>query len=472
MIKPLCSLAALTAVVSVPFTAHAADNKELAEIRQQIKQLKDDYESRIQSLENRLKEAEAKTQTAQSTAAQANAKAEEITKSAATSPAPAEPRQASSGIAAFNPAISAVLQGTYANLSQDPNRFTIAGFIPGGEIGPGKRGFSLAETELTLSSNIDDKFFGQATLSVTPENEISAEEAYVLTTSLPAGLTAKGGRFFSALGYQNEQHQHAWDFVDAPLVYQAFLGGQFANDGVQIKWVAPTDLFFELSAEAGSGENFPGTSHNKNGSSSGALAARLGGDFGYSTSWRVGLSGLHTRAENREFAQANLAGADALNSFNGKSSIAIADFILKYAPNGNPLVTNFKLQGEYFRRKENGDLTFDSDNALGATNTDAYRSRQSGWYLQSVYQFMPYWRIGLRYDRLSPGTIDLASNAANLDTPGFNPHKTSLMFDWNPSEFSRIRVQGARDQTRPGVTDNQIFVQYIMTMGAHGGHKF
>jgi hypothetical protein len=241
--------------------------------------------------------------------------------------------------------------------------------------------------------------------------------------------------------------------------------------------VAPTDLFFELAAEAGKGENFPGTSHNKNGSSSGALTARLGGELGYSTSWRVGLSGLETRAENREFTQADLAGNDAVNSFTGKSRVTIADFVLKYAPNGNPLVTNFKLQGEYFRRREDGDLTYDSDGALtasglGITNTDIYRSSQSGWYLQGVYQFMPYWRVGLRYDRLNPGTVDLASNAANLDTPGYKPHKTTLMFDWSPSEFSRIRLQGAQDQTRPGVTDNQIYLQYIMTMGAHGAHKF
>ena len=474
MLKPVISLTALTAAISAPFAAHAADNKELAEIREQIKQLKDSYENRIQALETRLKEAESKAQSAQASADQANAKTAETAKAAPTAQAG---QTKGGGIAAFNPAISAVLQGTYTNLSQDPNHYKLSGFIPGGEIGPGKRGFSLAETELTVSSNIDDKFFGQTTLSVTPDDQIAAEEAYILTTSLPSGFTAKAGRFFSNIGYQNEQHQHAWDFVDAPLVYQAFLGGQFGNDGIQLKWVAPTDLYLEFGAEAGSGENFPGTNHNKNGSGSGALTAKLGGDIGYSTSWRVGLSGLRTRAENREFTQTDLSGNDAQNSFTGKSRIAIADFVIKYAPNGNPLVTNFKLQGEYFRRKEDGNLTYDSNGALttaglGMTNTDAYRSNQSGWYLQSIYQFMPYWRVGLRYDRLSPGLVDLASNSLNLDAPGFNPHKTTLMIDWSPSEFSRIRLQGARDRTQAGTTDNQIYLQYIMTMGAHGAHKF
>ena len=40
----------------------------------------------------------------------------------------------------------------------------------------------------------------------------------------------------------NEQHPHAWDFQDAPLVYKAFLGNQIKQDGVQLKWIAPTEL--------------------------------------------------------------------------------------------------------------------------------------------------------------------------------------------------------------------------------------
>ena len=54
-------------------------------------------------------------------------------------------------------------------------------------------------------------------------------------------------------------HAHAWDFVDQPLVYQAMFGGQSRQDGVQVKWLAPTDLFIELGAEAGNGDSFPAT---------------------------------------------------------------------------------------------------------------------------------------------------------------------------------------------------------------------
>jgi len=47
-----------------------------------------------------------------------------------------------------------------------------------------------------------------------------------------------------------------------------------------------------------------------------------------------------------------------------------------------------------------------------------------------------------------------------------------VMLDWTPSEFSRFRIQYAQSKTRPDFTDNQFFLQYILTLGAHGAHKF
>jgi hypothetical protein len=56
--------------------------------------------------------------------------------------------------------------------------------------------------------------------------------------------------------------------------------------------------------------------------------------------------------------------------------------------------------------------------------------------------------------------------------PGFHPQRYTFMVDWTPSEFSRFRVQYARNDIRPDVTDNEWFLQYILTLGAHGAHKF
>src|ERR1044071_10279202 len=143
------------------FTSHpvyAATDAELAEIREQIRQIKESYEARIQALEQKLKEAEAKfaapAPASSSTSAVPGATAPSGAASPPVPPVASAPGPAPSG-SAFNPAISAILQGRYSNLSQDPKQYAIAGFVPsGGEIAPPKRGFSLAESELQLSANV------------------------------------------------------------------------------------------------------------------------------------------------------------------------------------------------------------------------------------------------------------------------------------------------------------------------------
>ncbi len=168
------------------------------------------------------------------------------------------------------------------------------------------------------------------------------------------------------------------------------------------------------------------------------------------------------------------------NSFSGKSETWIADLVWKWAPDGNAGQTNFKLQGEYFLRREAGTLsaTVAADPCAGAC-TDAYDSRQSGWYLQGVYQFMPRWRVGLRYDRLQYGSVDVGlidkGTLAPDDLPvlrPYSPERSTLMVDWRPSEFSLLRLQYAQDKSTLGETDNQLWLQYIMSLGAHGAHRF
>ena len=156
----------------------------------------------------------------------------------------------------------------------------------------------------------------------------------------------------------------------------------------------------------------------------------------------------------------------------GDARTTIADFVWKYAPTGNAKDTNVKVQGEYFWQRSSGNLTYDSDGALGLTKTDAYGASQSGCYLQGIWQFMPAWRVGARYDWLNPGTPEYGTNADFLATDAFRPQKWTAMFDWTPSEFSRFRVQYAQNSERPGFTDNEFFLQYILTLGAHPAHKF
>jgi hypothetical protein len=416
-------LAGACALALLHSNASAASDAELAEIRNEIRNLKSSYESRIQALEQRLRDAEARAP------------------KPAPAPSPVAPVSAgasSSGpSSAFNPAISAILNGRYTHTSRDPAAFAIPGFNPEGEIGPGRRGFSLGESELVFSASVDPLFDAMLILAVTPEDTVEVEEAYGRYLAAPLGLAPRFGRFRSGIGYLNEQHAHAHDFADAPLAYQAFLGNHYTTDGVQLKWVAPTETFVELGGEVGNGDAYPGTQRLRNGVGAATAFAHFGGDVGANASWRAGVSYLRTRSTLEE-SEEGVTGTPA-------SRLAIADFVWKYSPRGNPREGSFKVQGEYF----NGRI--------------AEAARQSGWYLQGVWQFNPEWRVGARYDRLDAGGVDDVAYA---------PRRASAMIDWSPSEFSRVRLQVARSELAQGVTDDQVFLQYILSLGAHGAHRY
>jgi len=115
-----------------------------------------------------------------------------------------------------------------------------------------------------------------------------------------------------------------------------------------------------------------------------------------------------------------------------------------------------------------------SHDTAGANITDSYAVTQSGWYVQGVYQFTPQWRSALRYGRLDPGIASVgAANAGNVIADyAFQPSRTTFMLDYSTSEFSRIRLQLAHDSSRQSLSDNQLFVQYLMSLGAHGAHSY
>jgi hypothetical protein len=451
-----------------PTPAAAPASAELKAIRDEIAALRKAYELRLQDLEARLKAAE--TQGANPPGAPAPVAQTAPPAAEATSPtAVAAPAAAAGGGAnAFNPAMSLILSGGYTGTSQDPDTYRISGFqLPvDGEVGPGGRGFSLAESELGLSANIDPWLRGVANIALAPENEISVEEAYIQTTSLGNGITFKAGRFFSGIGYLNAQHAHTWDFADNPLAYQAMLGTQYGDDGVQLSWLAPTEQFIELGLELARGRGFPGGDNGRNGLGMAALTAHTGGDIGDSHSWRAGLSVLKAKADGLALAGTGADGGLLESAFSGSTRVWIADGVWKWSPYGNATRTSFKLQGEYLQSRRSGDLT-----PAGA-DTAAYRSTQSGWYLQGVYQFMPGWRVGLRTEQLDARTPDYGANAGLYALTSYTPRKNSLMLDFNPSEFSRIRLQLARDRSREGLADNQLMLQYQMSLGAHGAHSF
>jgi len=433
MYRPALALVAPFLSLALNMPAAAQDN---AALRQEIDLLK----QQLQRMEQRLNGAEQTAASAQSQAAQAQQRAA------------AAPPAASSSASAFNPAIGVVLDGRFGAASRTPAGARVPGFALGDEAGAPRRGFGLGESEVTFSANVDQWLYGNLTLAF-EDDAVAVEEAYFQTTALPYGLTVKGGRFFSGIGYINEQHAHAWDFSDQNLPYRVLLNQQLNNDGLQLRYLAPTPFFLEFGGEAARGNTFPGGGESK---TAGTLAAfvHAGDDINENSSWRAGVSHVRTKAEDR-------VTNDGADTFRGRGNLTILDAVYKWAPTGNPASQHLKLQGEYLFRDEGGQF-----NGLD------YQSAAQGFYLQGVYQFAPKWQFALRYDQVQANNDDAAVVAGSvLETFNETARRGTAALTFFTSEFGRFRAQYALEQTRPE-TEHQLLFQYTITLGAHGAHAY
>src|SRR6478609_7841156 len=277
MKQPLSALAFLAALHSSAFAAAPTTDEQ------------------IEALEARIKVLEANTD---------------------STPEPSGAATTGAGGNAFNPAISVILNAQYADHSLDPSNYVRSGFPLAEDAGPPVQGFSLGESEVSLSANVDEKFYGQLTLSAGSEggkDTFAIEEAFVDTTALPVGFTLRAGRFFSDIGYLNSHHAHTDKFSDRPLAYQVFLGGQYGDDGLQLRWVAPTDTFVELGGEVLRGDRLPGGDEGHDGAGVTTLFAHAGGDIGVENSWLAGISVLRSKTVGAE------------DGFSGDNTIYVAD---------------------------------------------------------------------------------------------------------------------------------------------------
>lgn len=444
---------ALAAASAGPAAAQPAN--DLAVLQQQLTDLRREYDAKISALEARLKAAEDKAAQAGPAAPAAPADVAPgevvIPAEAEATPAP-EPAVRTASQNAMNPGVSVVLNGNYVAMSRDPEAARIPGFPLSDDAQLPPRGFSLGESEITLAANVDPYFTANLTASFSAENTVSVEEAYVQTTALPAGLTLRGGRFFSAVGYLNERHAHNWSFIDMPLPYRAFLGEQYGDDGVQLRWLAPAPFFLELGGELYRGDHFPAGNPTKSSAGTQTAFVHTGGDFNDSSSWLAALSYLHAEAHDLDTAG---------ELFNGDTGLAIASAVFKWAPGGNPTKQNLVLSGEYFRGSQDGLF-----NGVAASRD------LSGWYAQGVYQFTQRWSAGLRYAQLdsvgapSPGLI-----GSGFDGLGRTPRAITALFEYDTSEFARFRAQFTRDLSDVRSND-QLMLQYTVVYGPHGAHRY
>ncbi len=446
-------------VLSILFLSTFSDGAAFADspldlnaIREEMRELRENYEKRIADLEAKLRSVEEK-QT-------------EVASVAKTTPtAVSAGRQSASNANGFNPSIGIILNGRYGSYSNDNSEF--AGFAIGEEGERGREGLAVDESELNASANVDDKFSGSITAAVVREDgadNIELEAAFVQTlpgVGFPTGLAAKFGRALWTFGYLNEHHTHADDFADRPLPYRAFLNNAFNDDGMQLAYVLPTDFYSEVGGGIFRGDDFPFGSASGGGINAWSGYARIGGDIGEDQNWRLGGYYLGGDVDGRSAAE------DAVN-FIGDTQLYATDLRYTWAPTGNPRDQELILQAEYLWRTEDG--TYQDAGAMtGAVNFD---EGSSGFYAQAVYKFLPQWRVGGRYSQLFAADVPVGLLGSSLDSEDFDPLALSLMIDWTNSEFSRFRFQFNQEELSSGDDDSQFILQYIMSLGAHGAHAY
>jgi len=357
----------------------------------------------------------------------------------------------------LNPAIGLSLDANYysTNLSKTELK---EGSIPGYLFGVERefdKGFNLREAELTFFAPVDPYFNLYATVPIT-EDGVELEEAYFVTTSLPAGLQLKGGKFKSGFGRLNAFHPHAWDFVDAPLPYRAFLGEEGLDEkGVQLTYLPTLPIYTILGFEALQGENSILYGSDATGPHAFTGFAKASVDF--KSDHTLLFGGSVTGGKTKTITVA--AGTE----FSGTSILYDAELTYKWKPSNQK---SFIVQTEYMFRHQTGDLL-----SFPTLAVDSLNRNQDGWYIQALYQ-LGRWRVGARYDMLGIFTDNFHLSSGNTDF-GSSPYRLTGALEFNPTEFSRIRLQYNYDQSaRNDRLNNEILLQIILAIGAHGAHPF
>lgn len=359
-----------------------------------------------------------------------------------------------------------------------------------------ERGVNLRETELVFSATVSPHFDAWAMLTLSASGDVELEEAYFDTRSLPYGLKVRGGKFLSGIGYLNSQHPHQWDFVDQNLPYRTLLGEHGLSDtGLRLSWLPKTGNWYtQLGVEAlqgreqtfaTAGEETPtaradgaplaptaagGLSSAKAGPRLLTLFAKLGPDLGANHAVQFG-GWLAQSRQHQEIHDHTLDNpAASVHALEGRGRAWGLDAVYKYDAGRYGGQGNVKLVGEYLRLNKNLKIAFHELGALVGQKRDF---TQDGFVVQGTYGFAPHWEAGLRYDvtGLTNKVDGPSGTLMNWDAS----ERWTAALTWRIDHFSLFRLQAssaklAIDGERESV--NQVYLQYQLSLGAHGAHSF
>ncbi len=342
-----------------------------------------------------------------------------------------------------------------------------------GDHDPLVRGFTIPNEELTLDGAVDPYFKGFVNvvykIDAAGESAFELEEAYILTTSLPANLQIKAGQFFTEFGRQNPQHPHAWAFVDQPLVLNRMFGADgMRGQGARLSWLAPTSWYTEamVTLQNSFGETMHSFQSEESSDIHGGvpvepevqsggdlvIAPRLATSFDLTSTQTVvlGVSGAFGPNNSGPSERTSVYGADVY--WRWKSATAGQGFPF------------WSFQSEVMFRNYDAAQREAADNPTVTLPPESIGD--NGWYVQLLWGIRPRIVAGLRAEAVSG---DATSFDSDLRADRF---RLSPNFTMYPSEFSKVRLQYNYDDRKGIGRDHSLWLQFEFILGAHAAHRF
>ena len=289
---PLRLVAALALAFGLHGAALASPASDIAELKKALAAMKSDYDKRIGTLESQLHDTQAELAKAKAAnaAAPGGRRLGRRARAAPRSPPPRPRRAPAAGRRPrrstpaatrppARPAAARTLQSAdladpvgplRAHVAGSRPGYAITGFAlpPGAEIGAGSRGFSLAESELGARRQHRPLAApATSTSSITGDDTISVEEAFIRRPRSATASSLKAGRFFSGVGYLNSQHSPHLGLRRQPARLPGACSARSTpTTACSCTWLAPIDQYIEFGARgSAAAAAFPAATPSRNG---------------------------------------------------------------------------------------------------------------------------------------------------------------------------------------------------------------
>ena len=298
----------------------------------------------------------------------------------------------------------------------------------------------MHESELGVQAIIDPYARGDFFISFGEEG-VNLEEGYITFTALPAGIVAKVGKMRAAFGKVNLMHNHVLPWVDRPLVTTNLVGGEDGIDdaGVSLQRIlpAPKGIFLEATGQVYRGDSSDVFRATTRSDVSTVEHLRAYKDITESTNLDLGLS--YARGYN-DAGRLNGTVGDFITQLYG------IDATLRWKPLRRSIYHSFVGRGEFIWSQR---------------QQLPQEQRAFGFYTSADYQLGRRWFTGVRFDYSDRSRI------ANLADKGV----AGTLTYW-PSEFSQVRGEYRFTHYAENRDTNELFLQLIFSLGAHGAHPF